>query len=122
MTFSVRQAIDDADLKPFEFEDADGTLRSIPHMKTLTPRQGVRALYDGQIEEVLAEVAPDVAPLFMDLPAHVVEKLMTAWMEHSDVQMPGGAPGKSAQSSPSSPSTAARSRQTSRSAASRSRR
>lgn len=112
MTFSVRQAIDDADLAPFVFEDADGEVRQLPHMKTLTPRQGLRIFYDGAVEEVLTEVAPGVAPLFLDLPSHVVEQLMAAWMEHSEVRMPGGEPGKSGPSSLSSPSTAASSRRT----------
>lgn len=120
--FSIRQVIDDADLPPFEFEDADGRTRILPHLKTLTPRQGLRIFAHGALEEVLREVTPDVADLLMDLPSHVVDALTRAWMEHSDITMPGGEPGKSASSSTSSPSTARRSRQTSRGGASTSRR
>lgn len=120
--FSVKQAIDDADLAPFPFQDADGNTRELPHLKLLSPNQGVRAL-NGDLK-VLAEIGidEDLAEALADWPSHVIESLLMAWMKHSDVQIPGGEPGKSPKSLPSSPNTAPRSRRTSGSGASRSRR
>lgn len=123
MTFSVRKAITDADLASYPFEDADGVARELPHAKLLSPRQAFRVLADGDLGGVLKEVGtdPTVADAIMDLPSHVVELLIRDWFEHSDVQFPGGEPGKSEKPSPSSVSTATRSKPTSRSGASRSR-
>jgi len=124
MTFSVRQAIADADLAPFPIEDAHGVTRELPHLKALTARQLLRLLRDGEIEEVLTEVGtdPELVAQIGDWPGHVLEPLLADWMEHSDVRLPGGAPGKSRPSSASSTSTPPPSRRTSRGGGSTSRR
>lgn len=114
--FSVRQAIADADLEPYQFEDADGVDQTLPHMKVLSAAQLMRLLRDGQVSEVLAEVGvdPAVAEAMTDWPGHVLEPFIADWMEHSDVRMPGGEPGKSRTSTPSSTATPERSKRTSR--------
>lgn len=116
MTFSVRQAITDADLAPFPFEDAEGEQRELPHMKVLSASQLMRLLRDGQVAEVLGEVGADpaVAEAMTNWPGYILEPFIKAWMEHSDVVMPGGEPGKSPSSTPSSTSTRQPSRRTSR--------
>lgn len=116
MTFSVRQAISDADLAPFPFEDADGGQRELPHMKVLSAVQLMRLLRDGQLAEVLAEVDADpaVAEAMTSWPGYVLEPFIQAWMEHSDVKFPGGEPGKSPSSTPSSTPTRQPSKRTSR--------
>lgn len=124
MTFSVRQAISDADLAPFPFEDAEGVARELPHMKQLSANQLMRLLRDGQLVEVLTELNadPKVVEAISDWPGHVLEPLLQEWMTHSDVQMPGGEPGKSPASTRSSTSTPTRSRRTSRGGGTTSRR
>jgi hypothetical protein len=119
--FSARQAISDADLEPFVFEDSQGRQRQVPHMKALTLDQGLRLLTNGEVKEVLDEVAPEVGTEVATWPAHVIETFFQAWQAHSGVVV-DGEPGKSSTSSPSSPSTAAQSKRTSRSGGSHSRR
>lgn len=123
MTFSVQRAIADADLEPFPFEGAEGEPLQLPHMKAFSANQLERLLNRGEVLEVLAEVEADPAIVgsIADWPGHVLEGLVRAWADHSDVQL-AGSPGKPQKSSPSSPSTAKPSRRTSRSAASTSRR
>lgn len=120
--FSLKQHISDSDLEPFQFEDSDGEICELPHVKALTPRQGMRMLVDGDVEGVLTEVAPDVGAMILDLPTHAAEALVRAWMEHSDVVTPDGQPGKPLSSSRSSASTRAPSKRTSRSGGKTSRR
>ena len=122
MTFSVRQVLADADLKPFEFEDADGDKLTLPHAKTLTPNQGIRVFVHGELAEVFDELTPGIGKTLMNLPSFAVEALMHAWMEHSGIDPNEMGLGKLATSSPSSSSTPPRSRPTSRSGGSRSRR
>lgn len=112
--FSVRQAIADADLAPFPFEDADGVDRELPHMKQLSASQLMRLLRDGEVAEVLAEagVDPAIGEAMTNWPGHVLEPFLAEWMEHSDVRFPGGEPGKSASSTRSSTSTRGRSKRT----------
>jgi hypothetical protein len=119
--FSAQQAINDASLAPFSFEDSKGQVREVPHMKALSLEQGERLLLHGEVKEVLDEVAPEVGTEVATWPAHVVEDFFREWQAHSDVQFEDE-PGKSSASSPRSASTAARSKRTSRSAGSRSRR
>ena len=121
--FSVKKAIQDADLAPFPFEDADGVPQQLPHARLLSPNQAMRVLNTGDIAEVLIEagVEPAVAEGVTDLPSHVLEQLVREWMDHSDVHFSGGEPGKSSLPSPPSRSTATPSRRTSRSGGSRSR-
>lgn len=116
MTFSVRQAISDADLAPFPFEDATGEQRELPHLKVFSASQLMRLLRDGQVADVLgeADVDPAIVEAMENWPGHVLEPFIEAWMEHSDVRFPGGEPGKSASSTPSSTSTRQPSRRTSR--------
>jgi len=120
MTFSVRKALEDSDLPPFEFEDADGETQQLPHMRMLTPRQGLDIVVHGEIERVLTDVAPGAVSTVMDLPSFAVEALIQAWMEHSDISV-GDEPGKLPASSGSSRSTPRPSKRTSRSGGSRSR-
>lgn len=132
MTLDLRQVMDDADLPQFEFTDLAGDTRTLPHMQTLTPRQGMLAL-DGDLETVLRGdperdlpgIAPDVADLLLDLPNFAVDKLVREWMQHSGMDpaaMPSGSgpAGKSPARSRSSATTRTPSKRTSRSAASRS--
>lgn len=122
--FSVRKVISDTDLTPFPFEDAGGVDRELPHLKGLSANQLLRLIRDGQLVEVLAEVGADPAVVegVANWPGHVLEPLLQAWMEHSDVRMPGGEPGKSPSSTPSSTSTPKASRRTSRGGGTTSRR
>lgn len=115
--FSLKEVIDDADLPPFRFEGPDGTPCELPHLRTLTTHQALRIYVHGELEEVLAEVAPDVADMLLGLPIHALDALTKAWMEHSDVE-----PGKLPSSSRSSASTGGRSKRISRSGGSHSRR
>lgn len=124
MTFSVKQAIADADLEPYPYEDAQGIARTLPHMKLLSARQLYRVLREGDLVGVLTEVGVDQveAEAIDGWPGHVIEPFLLDWMKHSDVELPGGEPGKSPSSSPSSKSTPARSKRTSRGGATTSRR
>lgn len=105
--FSARQAIADADLEPFPFEDSQGVLRELPHMKALTLDQGIRILRHGEIKEVVDELVPGLGTEIATWPAHVIEDWVSAWRKHSGVTLPGGEPGKSSNTSPSSLNTAA---------------
>lgn len=119
--FSIKQAVASASAKlpPFPFEDADGVARELPHLKLLSVELGERILRGdfAVLEEIGAD--PAVVAQIPKWPAHAVEALIKEWMAHSDVRVPGGAPGKSPTASPSSRSTATSSRRTSGSGGSR---
>ena len=120
--FSIKDTIANASLPPFPFEDIDGNPQEFPHLKALSLELGMRAL-NGDLTG-LEEVGVDPALIAQipTWPAHAAEALILDWMAHSDVHLPGGAPGKSPTASPSSRSTATSSRRTSGSGGSRSRR
>ena len=118
--FSLRKAVSDSELEPFEFEDLDGETRQLPHVKALTQRQANSAV-TGEVGPLLQEVAPVVADQLMDLPTYALEQLVTEWMRHSGIEFDAEGnpiPGKSTSTSPSSKGTATSSRRTSRSGAS----
>jgi len=121
MTFSVRKTLADASLAPFEYEDAAGKPQVLPHAKTLSPDQAMRIAIHGDFEGVLNEIAPGQGTALANLPMIVIEPLLAAWFEHSEIDLSGAGLGKPPKSSPSSTSTRAPSKRTSRSAASRSR-
>jgi hypothetical protein len=119
MTFSAKQAIAALELEPFEYEDADGVLQQLPHVKSLSPAHATRVIVDGDFIGVLNEVAPGQGDSVGRLPTAVVEQLVAAWIEHGGISL--ASPGKRQKPSPSTTSTATRSKRTSRSAGSRSR-
>jgi hypothetical protein len=122
MTLDLRQIIDDAELPEFRFIGPDGADRALPHLQALTPRQALAAM-DGDLEEVLQSIAPDVASMLLDIPAHATNTLIEEWMRHSGIDPTAvGEPGKSSAPSRSSAGTRKPSKRTSKSAASRSRR
>lgn len=106
--FDVRKSIADLNLPPYLFTDAEGIVRQLPNMKTLTTAQAIR-LFDGDAVEVLPEVlGTETWTLIAALPAAVLPDLMADWVKHAEVT-----PGESAASSPSTASTARPSKQTS---------
>lgn len=118
--FSIKQTVATAQLPPFPFEDADGVERTLPHLKLLSVELGERVLRGDLTALEDAGADPTVVAQIPTWPAHAIEALIKEWMAHSDVRLPGGAPGKSPTASPSSRSTATSSRRTSGSGGSRS--
>lgn len=118
--FSIKEAVANVSLPPFPFEDIDGEPRELPHLKLLSLELGQRILSGDltALEEIGAD--PAIVAQIPRWPAHATEDLVRDWMAHSDIKVPGGAPGKSPTSSPSSRSTATSSRRTSGSGGSRS--
>lgn len=125
MTFSVKRAIADADLPPFEFEDIDGEPAALPNLQTLSITHAELAL-NGRYAELFGMIAPGLAEQIAVYPAHALNDLGEAWREHSGIEIDkdGNAVlGKSVKSSASSTTRkpATPSKRTSRSTASRSR-
>jgi hypothetical protein len=109
VTFSARQALADLDLRHFEFEDMDGVLRHLPHLKLLNAAQLNKAL-EGDLEGALkGMVDPAALAALLAMPVGVQAPLALAWIAHAEA-----APGESPDSSPSSASTASPSKPTSR--------
>lgn len=119
MVFSVQRAVADLDLEPFTYEDADGDPQTLPNVKTLSPAQAERAIFRGEFETVINELAPGQGDAIAKLPSAVIEQLFDAWMTHAGIDV--SSLGKPVRPSRSTNSTGTPSKRTSRSAASRSR-
>ncbi len=105
---NLKAIIAETEKEPFQFDGPDGQELELPHASCLTLGQAYR-IDKGAVEEVVREVAPDVADLLPDLPGYAIDALIAAWLEHSRTD-----PGESEASSRSSTSTGRRSTRTSR--------
>ncbi len=71
----------EASFEPFRFI-LDGEERELPHASMLTGEQAV-VMEEGDMRQVLSEVSGDLGPRLMQLPAHALEKLFKAWLDHA---------------------------------------
>ncbi len=111
MTFSVRQSAADLKLEPFPFEGMDGNMYELPNIKSI-PLELAAGIYEGNLIEVLEQIAPDCVAQLKAMPIGVVEPFTLAWQAHSEQK-----PGESVASSASGASTARPSSSTSRATA-----
>lgn len=107
--FSAKQTLADLDLKPFPFEDLDGVVRELPHLKSVGSHL-LDKIFDGSLFEVVNELADeDTAAAVAAMPIGVATELAREWLAFS-----GLTEGETQASSRSGASTARPSKPTSR--------
>jgi len=109
--FDVRAFIEerDGDFPPFEFVGLDGETYELPNVETLTERQVERISVNGELKEVLGELAPDALDEIAGMPVYASQKLAELWLSGAGESGKSPAPsrrtgGSGKRSKPTSPS------------------